>query len=223
MSNTEITELHPRIANIANVRVPVDMRARLSPPTFNKYPCGYCAVANVNGDHKACKRAIRAGDGHIMLCPCNDPDKHEIPDASKHVFCTQCYNEDIDELDEKLYLCWDREDCDNRVRSRLAKDPTIQLIHSAYLNADFAKRADNDRKKVQRTRNPSRPSSGKCLCCGEPTSGGMFLPGHDARLVSQTAKKVEAGADPHTTLSEFKALGVSDALYGKLERKLERM
>jgi hypothetical protein len=51
---------------------------------------------------------------------------------------------------------------------------------------------------ARKTRGPGRkrvvkPKSGKCECCGEPTRGGRFLPGHDAKLVSRLVEKIRAG------------------------------
>lgn len=205
---------------VERVRIPVQLRASLSQPTYLKKACGYCSVPNRTGDaHKYCKRAIRSGDGHIMLCPCVDP-AHDGP-AADSIFCTECDNTNLDELDEKLFLCWDKEDCEARISKRMESNPTHQLIHQAYLDADRTKAATNQVRA--RAKNPGRPSSGKCLCCGETTGGGKFLPGHDARLVSQTAARVAAGADPLVTLAEFRELGVSDALIGKLQRKLEKL
>lgn len=40
---------------------------------------------------------------------------------------------------------------------------------------------------------PPRPRAGKCECCGDPTKGGRFLPGHDAKLASSLKERVQAG------------------------------
>lgn len=214
MTDTKPTS-HPKL-RYSRQRIPVEVAARIPQPKYLKNPCGFCSTDH----HESCPRGFRSGNGSVMLCPCESTQHPSRPHESPR--CLECRNDDIDELDEKLWLCIEIADCEARVNNRLDKNPSMQMIHEAYLNADVRKAADKIARPA-RNRNPGRPSTGKCLCCGEPTAGGLFLPGHDARLVSQTAKKVEAGADPIVTLGEFKELGVSDALYAKLQRKLERL
>lgn len=199
---------------IERLRIPVHMRGSLPAPSYGKHICGYCAT----GAHEHCKRAIRNGNGSVHLCPCQDG--HPGP-AIQAIKCLECYNTDLDELDEKLWACWDVRLCASRIQDRLDANPDYQRIHQSYVNAAVTT-AKERAERPARNRNPGRPSSGQCLCCGEKTGGGMFLPGHDARLVSIKAKEVEAGANPLEVLAAFKALGVSEKLYAKLERKLER-
>lgn len=54
------------------------------------------------------------------------------------------------------------------------------------MSAKAAERASN------RVREP-KPKVGKCECCGEPTRGGKFLPGHDAKLASALRLRVKCG------------------------------
>lgn len=48
--------------------------------------------------------------------------------------------------------------------------------------------------KTKPIRKP-KPKAGKCECCGEPTRGGRFLPGHDARLASALVARVRTAGD----------------------------
>jgi hypothetical protein len=48
-----------------------------------------------------------------------------------------------------------------------------------------AKRSYTPRKKKD-----PKPAVGKCECCGDPTKGGRFLPGHDAKLGSRLVGEV---------------------------------
>lgn len=50
-------------------------------------------------------------------------------------------------------------------------------------------------KQSKRQKAPSvpRPKTRACECCGEPTKGGRFLPGHDARLGSALVARVKSG------------------------------
>jgi hypothetical protein len=51
--------------------------------------------------------------------------------------------------------------------------------------------------KPKKPRKPSapKPTTGSCECCGEPTKGGRFAPGHDAKLASILRAKVKGGGD----------------------------
>ena len=41
----------------------------------------------------------------------------------------------------------------------------------------------------------TRPATSKtqCLCCGEPTRGGRFRPGHDSRYLKKLASEITKG------------------------------
>ena len=73
-------------------------------------------------------------------------------------------------------------------------------------------------------REPRRPLSGygpSCLCCGTPTRGGKFLPGHDSKHLSVLVEQITTG---QVTLDEALDActndGLSDAFKGKLKRRL---
>lgn len=197
-------------------RIPIHVKNGIKHPAYMKLVCGYCAVNN----HESCKRGIRSGQGNIMLCPCGIP--YHKDRAENEIQCTECHTTDRDELDERLWLCADTTTCVQRIIAVLKQNPNMQLMHEAYITSGERVQQERAARPV-RSRNPSRPSDGKCLCCGEPTRGGLFLPGHDARLCAMKAEEVRQGADPIQVLAEFKTLGVSDALYAKLERKLEKL
>lgn len=58
-----------------------------------------------------------------------------------------------------------------------------------------------------------------CECgCNEPTKGGKFLPGHDAKLKARLIREVIAGGNPGAE-QELASRG----WISHLERKLERM
>lgn len=60
-----------------------------------------------------------------------------------------------------------------------------------------------------------------CLCCGDKTKGGLFLPGHDARHVSTLVESVmtknQTEAAARKSLKDDK---VSEALLNKFEKSL---
>lgn len=69
----------------------------------------------------------------------------------------------------------------------------------------------------------SRRYGSSCLCCGEPTRGGKFLPGHDSRylkarerLVRMTTSTVEQ------EIEKMQERGLSEALQAKFRKRFER-
>ena len=100
-----------------------------------------------------CKGMIRNGDGSLYQCPCDCF-------VTKVEICTHCMTSDQNHLG-RPWLCHDRGACADRLKARLAKDKGYQLLNK-YFSA--------------------LGTSGSCLCCGRPTKGGKFLPGHNAKL-----------------------------------------
>ena len=198
-------------------RITVSQRAALPDPRPVQIRDGICGFCANFLSHEHCRRAIRNGDGSILLCMCEDPVHADKPNPR----CTECYNSNADELDTKLYMCLDATECDERVRRRVSLNPQYQQITQARERADERAVAEG-RRKPKREKVPPKPKTGNCLCCGEQTSGGKFLPGHDARLVSQTATAVAAGTlTREDAITKFAELGTSDALVAKLTRKLD--
>lgn len=69
---------------------------------------------------------------------------------------------------------------------------------------------------------PASPG-GKCLCCGEATKGGVFLPGHDARYVSRQADAfVAADADEKGKILDLLEVQLSARLMAKWVARVER-
>lgn len=74
-------------------------------------------------------------------------------------------------------------------------------------------------KKAERA--PKTPRTGTCLVTGLPTKGGLFLPGMDARYVSDLIKSVVAKeVTVPQARKQMKEDGVSDALQAKFEKNL---
>lgn len=195
---------------IAQLRIPTRHRATLPEPKDAKFACMFCRT----NDHQLCKRVFRHGSGSVHFCPCNDAAHPE-----RKVFCTECYNDNEGEVDAKVYLCDDVEACGNRIMSRVEKLPMYQDIEAAREKA-VQVQIEQGKRKPPRPRGEGRPKTGQCLCCGETTGGGKFKPGHDARMVSQLATRVQEGADADKVKADFAALGVSDALQAKLAKRI---
>ena len=205
-----MTSTRPRITTAERALLP-DPR----PVRANDGLCGFCWIGT-DSSHEHCRRGIRNGNGSIFYCECTHKAHADKPGP----ICTQCYNTNQDELDTKLWLCLDPSECDARVAARLQYNPQYIRIQEARERAD-ERMIKEGRRKPKKERGPGRPKTGNCACCGEVTGGGKFLPGHDARLVSQWAKKVEAGeATSEDAITKFVELGTSDALIAKLKRKM---
>jgi hypothetical protein len=79
------------------------------------------------------------------------------------------------------------------------QDEAIDRMH------DFLDGLSDARKERGRTApKKPKPRTGECECCGEPTRGGRFLPGHDAKLVSTLLERIRSG---------------DDAAYAEMERR----
>lgn len=65
------------------------------------------------------------------------------------------------------------------------------------------------------------PKVGKCLVTGEPTKGGLFKPGMDAKYVSlRVAEVMEKKATKAQALKRMKDDGTSPTLQAKFEKNL---
>lgn len=200
-------------------RITASQRAQLPDPRparMNGGVCGFCWIGTETS-HDHCRRAIRNGNGSIFVCMC----EHKSHALNPNPRCTECYNTTADELDLKLYLCVDPNECDARVQARLRDNPQYQMIAEARERATLRAVAEGRRKPPREKKEP-KSKVGACLCCGDATAGGKFLPGHDARLVSIWAGKVEAAeVTREDAITKFVELGTSDALIAKLTRKLD--
>jgi len=194
---------------ISQLRIPARHRATLPEPKDARFPCNFCRT----NDHNLCPRVYRNGSGSIHFCPCNTQHDPRV------VRCTECYNTNEGEVDTKVWLCNDVEACGERIMRRVEKTEVYQQITQAQDSAREKQIAEGKRKPA-RPRGEGRPKTGQCLCCGETTGGGKFKPGHDARMVSQLATKVQEGADADKVKADFAALGVSDALQAKLAKRI---
>lgn len=188
--------------------------------------CGFCAWPSQGSVHapdarlhkhgeggSSCPVGILNGDGSVLKCDC---------ECSRNlVRCLDCGQvERPDPLEGDVnpatWRCFDPDDCRAKIEKRLAESPIIQMIRAVRAGAEERVREE----RATRPAREGRPTSGRCLHCGEPTKGGMFLPGHDATFLSAAIKTITAG---DTTLVEvlnaWTELGISEALRGKLEKR----
>lgn len=168
-----------------------------APPDLQRlWRCQFCA----EGIHASCPGAVRNArrGGKLILCYCCRTEPR----------CLGCgHEENIDQTD---WSCTDRMACTMRVADRLAMSPLHQQLQQCRSDSaerqrrirattDLIRRelpADEqdefDRPQEKKPRVP-RPAVGACGCCGEPTKGGQFLPGHDAKLKSRLREAAKGG------------------------------
>lgn len=164
--------------------------------------CGLCRHRR----HDLCPRGVyNPKTNRVIPCACSIETAHPEPK------CRICG--DRGELDA-LMVCVDSAACALR-----AEDKKTHSSLGEQLTEIKAEAAARRQVKPRTPRGEGKPSTGKCLCCDEPTKGGLFLPGHDARLVSTLARDVKAGT---TTPEDARAVlsRASDALRAKLEKRL---
>jgi hypothetical protein len=124
--------------------------------------CGFCSTSR----HDSCRGGYRNGDGSVLICGCECAD-------SKPEFCHHCHSTNKDDLGLP-WLCDDRDACEGRLRARLESSEFYKTVTTA-LGVE---------------RRTSR-ATGKCLCCGEPTRGGKFLPGHDSKYLNALVESTD--------------------------------
>lgn len=125
------------------------------------------------------------------------------------------------EVNPKTWRCIDPDGCQARIQKRLAADPMIQQIREARARASESTRETRVARAKATT--PARPNAGKCLHCGEPTKGGLFLPGHDSSFLAAAARDIN---ERKRTLEEvtldWEQLGTSEALRAKLAKRVSK-
>ncbi len=173
--------------------------------------CGFCS----DGNHNRCPHAIENGLSkatpprpRIWLCPCAEPGC-----GGTILSCIRCKRVH-DDVDPTERVCMDRDACNARIDHGRRNNPIYQQVREIQEKHRMAK---EENKPV---REPAKPKVGVCKCgCEGATKGGDFLPGHDARLVSQTVKAVlekkQTEAAARKTMSPF-----SDALKAKFDKSL---
>lgn len=129
-------------------------------------------------------------------CGCPHHDGEEITPKDIHRWCTKCGNADPSR--EKTtgtdgLVCADRTVCDTEYRYKLETNPAWARM--------VERRAENDRRKAELVARESAAGAGKsgrdkvgrCHWSGDPTRGGKFLPGNDAKLKSLLVRLGKSG------------------------------
>lgn len=180
--------------------------------------CGFCQ----SGHHNRCAIGVKyTGDQPHAKYPegivwrCNCPICQN--EAKGKMKCARCNNTKTEEINPETWECLDTEACHSTVQRRLDNNPLIQQLREIKERVDMAKATESKAKAEKAAKAPKEPTF--CVCCGEPTKGGKFLPGHDARYVSTL---VEAVTSKNQTKAQavktLKDAGASDALQAKFEK-----
>lgn len=159
--------------------------------------CGHCKADH----HLSCKGAVRVPISRkaphgVIQCYCQI--------CEPPLRCLDCGNQFSNEVIPQLWQCFDSMSCRGRIDLKLRQSRLWRMIQECKTDAALVRRNDREVRfqiKAQvgdeppdRAMSPgSRPTSGQCECCGAPTKGGRFAPGHDARLKSKLRKASKAG------------------------------
>lgn len=188
---------------VAVAPAPKPTRIRRLPETLRT--CGFCR----GGLHRSCPGAVRTPQ-LLLLCDCTE--------CERRIRCLDCGLDHPEDVSSKDWACLDRHGCAARVRARLQNSDLYRMLQQckvSAVNTRRLRRRDIERilarvpaelmgdeyiddilpPRPRRKRPPGtpRPTSGNCLCCGQPTKGGRFAVGHDAKLASQLLKLVKQG------------------------------
>jgi colicin import membrane protein len=124
-------------------------------------------------------------------------------------------------VDPDTWTCFDAEGCRALIETRRANNPFLAQLREIKEKTEMAKIEEN-KAKAEKAEKAKEPTF--CLVTGEPTKGGLFKPGMDARYVSmRVAEVVEANftkkaeAEARATLKKD---GVSEKLVAKFDKSL---
>ena len=186
----------------------------------NHVRCGWC----ITGDHARCCVTIElsAVKGTVYNCPCVCNTTGEYSPANRRTRCIECGRRDV-EIGPN-HKCANYYECQDFITAQRPKNPHWQALQ-APKNGN---RASGSPKPVREPKSPKEPKPAKnrqCRCCGEPTKGGLFLPGHDTRYISQQAEQIwaEQTRDGKSPLLAQRLDDLSPALFAKLTKRIERL
>ena len=167
------------------------------------HPCGFCSTG---GRHDLCPGGVLNGNQvEVVLCGCT---QHEIVRR-----CLNCGNKTPGEVSRETWTCIDVEACTaTTARRRREAD---EALFGGRAPAKFSEA----REKAPKA--PAKPKTGKCLCCGETTGGGLFRPGHDSKYLTRAVADIREGThDLADVQAAWRDSGISDALVAKLAKRV---
>lgn len=170
----------------------------------SKHLCGFCSTG---GRHDLCPGGVLNGNQvEVVVCPCTcDTPKLRCLDCNAR-----------EDVNPATWTCNDADACAQKRAARLAE---FEKTTAGSLMAEGGPKPRAKAAKASE-RAPKAAKTGSCLCCGEPTKGGLFLPGHDARYLARTVQAVKDGARLDDVMTEWARAGISEALQAKLVKRL---
>lgn len=178
--------------------------------------CGFCGTKHhskcaVGTKHRGRHEKHPNGVVWVCTCECNIGRRK----------CAHCGNRTTSEVDPATWECIDIEACQAKVATKRENDPFTHQLREIQESVKMAKVEENKAKaeKAEKVKEPTF-----CLVTGEPTKGGLFKPGMDARYVSQRVEAVvESGFTKKTEQEQrtkMKNDGVSERLVAKFDKSL---
>lgn len=147
--------------------------------------------------HSKCKGVLLGGNGQVQsVCPC------VCHKGQKR--CSDCGTEDS-ELNPATLRCVNRTHCAERIQAKLESSAKWKMLQECVA-AGRAVAAQRE----PRVPSQARAREGTCQHCGEPTRGGIFLPGHDAKLKGSLRKAALSSAADVDAMVEVIVRGWDD-------------
>lgn len=209
---------------------------------IGKAPCQQCKEDH----HEACPGAFENGaPDRLWICPC--PADHQ----RKRPFCRRCKHEteinpekwlciDVSACAARVEKRLAADPLIQSIRSAQAKAEATKLKEREMargrraIETDVRAEVEGAVAAHQARRRPAHaprksaftkleaPRYSECLCCGQPTKGGRFIPGHDARLIGQIIRNTSPATDlaPAKAADWMRKNGCSELLIAKLEKRI---
>lgn len=177
--------------------------------------CGFCK----EGRQEDCANAIasvvphaKSPNGILWICP-------TAANLGLRK-CITCHNRTTNEVSEVTYKCLDVEACSATMETKREASGFFAQLSDIRKKVQMAK-VENAEKAAKAV----APKEGTCVCgCKGKTKGGLFLPGHDARFVSQTVAVAEEAGFTKTAvdagLASIKKAGASETLQAKYTKAI---
>lgn len=172
-----------------------------------KQKCGFC----LNNNHEKCVQVIENGKAHgLWTCGCE-----EATCGGRILLCIKCKRKH-DDVTPDTRQCVDMDACAARIQARREADPTYHFITQIIEESKMAQAAEKAEKREKVT----KVKEADCSCgCGGKTKGGKFLPGHDARFVSEQVGHV-LGKNKTEAAARKEVSSISEALGAKFDKSL---
>jgi hypothetical protein len=176
--------------------------------TAAPYISGHCAleqqvrdgvvVSSATPDqfHSECPGATHT-NGRVTVCACPHHEGEEIVPNESATACGRCGYTRIDSPRRPTgegFRCVDVEACNERFERKMDTNPAFRRA------VEFRQRQEAKRLEIARAEfeaggeSRARAKYGRCEYSGDPTRGGRFLPGNDAKLKGQLIRLADGGS-----------------------------